>query len=174
MVVAEDYMEVVAEFIDLSGNWNVVLTVEKESAFFRKLIQGILKGIISIFKPLFESSGETVDDSVIDQFTFVGSTIEYHLQLQKTKEDEIYYEGNLTFTGSNTGYFSASDYDFAGAILTMEKNHLVLYVLSVNDYGQTVKQAFLRSGELVDIRSLQGEFKTDAPFTMQGTWRATR
>ncbi len=56
----------------------------------------------------------------------------------------------------------------------MEKKHLVLYVLSVNDYGQTVKTAFLRTGELVDIRSLQGEFKTDAPFTLQGSWKATR
>jgi hypothetical protein len=174
MVVAEDYMDVVTEFIDLSGNWNVVLTVEEESAFLRKFIQMIMKGFLSIFKPLFEASGESVDESVIDQFTFVGSTIEYRLQLQKTKEDEIYYEGNLTFTGSNTGYFSASDYDFSGAILTMEKKHLVLYVLSVNDYGQTVKTAFLRTGELVDIRSLQGKFKTDAPFTLQGSWKATR
>ncbi|MDD4029426.1 MAG: hypothetical protein PHI40_07110 [Caldisericia bacterium] len=173
MVVAEDYMDVMSEFVDLSGAWNIVLTVEKESAVFRKLIQSFLKGLFSIFKPLLEASGETADDSVIDQFTFVGSTIEYNLQLQKTKEDEIYYEGNLTFTGSNTGYFSASDYDFAGAILTMEKKHLVLYVLSVNDYGQTVKTPFLRSGELIDIRSLQGEFKTDA-LALQGTWKATR
>jgi hypothetical protein len=173
-VVAEDYMDVMAEFVDLSGPWNIVLTVEGESAFLRKFIQTILKGIVSIFKPLFESTGETVDETAIDEFSLVGSTIEYRIQLQKTKEDEIYYEGSIEFTGSNTGFISAADNDFTGVILTMEKKRLVLYALSVNDYGIPTKIPFLTHGQLIDIRHLEGKFKTDAPFTIQGTWKATR
>ncbi len=175
-VVAEDYMDVIAEFVDLSGPWNVVLTVEGESAFFRKLVQGLLKAIVGIFKPLFEATGESMEDtdSKIDQFSFVGTTIEYRIQLQKTKEDEIYYEGTIEFTGSNTGYITGSDIDISSVILTMEKKHLVLYAVSVNDYGVTVKVPFLTHGELIGIRQLEGEFKTDAPFTLQGSWKATR
>ncbi len=174
MVVAEDYMDVTSEYVDLSGSWNVVLTVEKESAFLRKFIQMLLKGILQIFKPLAEANGETVDESAIDDFTFVGSTMEYRIQLQKTKEDEIYYEGSIEFTGSNTDYFTASDFSYTSVILTMEKKHLVLYVVSVNDYGQTVKAPFLTKGELVGVQQMEGVFKTDAPFTLKGTWRASR
>ena len=128
IVRAEDTLDVSALFGDLSGPWNIQLTVQKENSFFRQLIVMIMKGIIRvILAPLAEALElGPIDESVVDSFTFVGTTMEYVTNLTRSDEEDLLYQGPMTFTGSNTGYLEGAG-DVSSVSLVMRQGSLVFY-----------------------------------------------
>ncbi len=175
VVRAEDSLTITAEFGDLSGNWDIILTVEEESTVFRNLIIMIMKGLIRFFiSPFIEALGEgPVDESVVESFTFVGSTIEYKTYLSKMEEEEheIAYQGTLDFVGSNTGYFSPPA-DNLSVVLVMEEGYLVFYGGGYDDNGNFVEFKYLTDGKMNSTSNLEGRF--DMPGQISGTWVARR
>ena len=173
VVRAEDSLTITAEFGDLSGSWDIILTVEEESTFFRNMIVMLMKVIIRIFiSPLAEALGEgPVDESVADSFTFVGSTIEYKTYLSEMEDYEVAYQGSLEFTGSNTGYFSPPA-DNLSTVLVLEDGYLVFYAGGYDEYGNFVEFKYLTHGKMHSTSHLEGRF--DMPGQISGTWVARR
>lgn len=170
---AEDSLDITSVFGDLSGEWDIILTVEEESTVLRNLVIMIMRGLIRFFiSPLVEALGEgPVDESVVDSFTFVGSTIECKTNLNRLEEREVAYEGTFDFVGSNTGFFSAPD-NIVSVALVMEDGHLIFYVNAIDEYGNVSHYPYLTHGRMSSTSQLDGQFSL--PGALSGTWAARR
>lgn len=172
-VCAEDSLVISSVLGDMSGIWSIVLTVQEENTFFRNFLIILMKGIINIFlKPLAEALElGPIDESVVDSFTMVGTTLEYEATLARNDPESLVFNGPLTFTGSNTGYISGSE-DITGVSLVMENGSFVFYAHGLNENGETVTFPYLANGRMVGNDQLEGTFNMAG--TMSGTWTATR
>ncbi len=177
IVRAEDSIEISAMFGDLSGTWSIVMTVEKENKIFRDFLVLLMKGIVRyIISPIAEAlEAGPIDESALDSFTFIGTTLGYETTLTRDKEKdeagEVVYHGPLTFTGSNTDYIEGSA-DLYAVTLVIRKGELIFMGEGVNENGQDVTVPFLTHGKLIGDNRLEGTFNLEG--TMSGSWIATR
>lgn len=177
IVRAEDTLTVSAEFGELAGNWSIVMTVQEENAIFRNFLVAFMKGIIRlVISPIAEAlEAGPIDPSVVDNFTFVGTTLEYETDLTrdkaKAKAGELVYHGPLTFVGSNKDYIEGS----AGlnAVTVVLRDGLIVFLAeATGENGTSVSFPYLQAGRLVGDDRMTGTFNLEG--SLSGTWVATR
>ncbi len=171
--VAEDTVTLSAELGELEGSWGITMLVEEENQFFKSLVVGLMKMIIQyLISPLVEAiSGEAIDPSVVDSFSFVGTTLEYTLDLAKTDDTGTSYQGPLTYVGSNTGYLEGSG-DIAGLRMEIRDGEIVFVAIGTNEDGNTVEFDYLKGGKMVSPTQIEGTF--DLTGIMSGSWTAVK
>jgi hypothetical protein len=125
-----------------------------------------------IISPISEAiTGEPVDPASVDNFTFVGTTMEYTLELRKKDEAATVYEGPFTFIKSNTGYLEASE-NIKALRLETKDGKIVFTAIGVDDNGKAVESEYLKNGKMVSPGRLEGDF--NIPGVMSGRWTATK
>ncbi len=173
IVRAEDTVAISTNLGELGGAWGLTMEVEEENKFFKSFIVAIMKGLIQfIISPIAEAlGGDPIDPSAVDNFTFVGTTLEYTLDLKKTDETGTIYQGPLTFVGSNTGYLEGNG-DIRELRLEIKDGEFVFTAIGVNEQGSPVEYVFLKNGKMVSPTQIEGDY--DLTGFMSGKWTAVK
>jgi hypothetical protein len=175
IVRAQDSINISSYMGELAGPWEIVMEVEEESKFFREMIIAIMKAIMNFFIiPIVKAFGGDPGDNAtdgLDDFTFVGTTLTYSLDLRKTDDSETIYEGPVVFEGSNTDYIEGSE-DLTGLRLEIRKGEIIFVALGYNEEGQYVEYDFLTGGKMISPGTIEGEFNMTG--FMSGLWTAVK
>ncbi len=174
VVRAQDSIGISVYMGELAGPWDLVLTVEEESSFFRAIVISIMKFIVNIILvPIVTALGGDVGDvnSELDSFTFVGSTITYQMELRRSETDEGVYVGPIVYVGSDSDLVEGNE-DLQSVRLEVVKGKIVIYGIGVDEYGNQVEITFLRNGMMADESTLTGTFSF--PGVMSGQWAANK
>jgi hypothetical protein len=166
---AEDTITVSTNLGELGGAWGLTMVVEEENKFFKSIVVAIMKMLIQyLISPLVEAiSGEPVDPSTVDNFTFVGTTLEYSLDLTKTDETGTVYQGPLVFIGSNTGFLEGST-NVSQLRMEIRDGEIVFVAIGVDENGGPVEYDFLKNGKMTSPTQIEGTY--DLTGVMSGSW----
>ena len=174
VVRASDSVDISVYMGELSGPWDLQLTIQEENSFFRAIIVGIMKVMVNVILiPIVRAFGgdPASVDKELEQFTFVGSTITYEMELRRSEDDESVYEGPIVYVGAESDFMEGSE-DLYSVRVEIIKGKIVIFGIGVDEYGEPVEMKFLDKGRMISEDELAGTFSY--PGIMSGIWEADK